>query len=259
MPAHTPTCASAATLIRLAGALCGLLLCQCATLGPSAGSELISVGPFTAVHIYRPRDTAQRLTLVLSGDRGWSHHIARIARDLASDGTLVAGVDVRALLARLREDPAPCVSPGADLAALARDLEQRFNLAAKPVIIGHSAGATLAYVALAQAPPDTFAGAITLSFCADLDLVKPLCGADAVPSVPRSGGVHLLPPPRLTTRWIALHGLDDGECPPSDSQSFAAAIPRVEFVALPGVTHSYTHRERWWARFIEAYRALAVE
>jgi acetyl esterase/lipase len=45
------------------------------------------------------------------------------------------------------------------------------------VLIGHSAGATLAYVALAQARPRTFAGALTLSFCTELDLTRPLCAA----------------------------------------------------------------------------------
>jgi type IV secretory pathway VirJ component len=257
--AHTPECAPASTPCRLALALCALLLCQCASVGRGPTVEITSVGPFSSVHLYRPQGGARRLALVLSGDRGWSYHIAGVARGLATDGTLVAGVDVRAELAQLRSEPAACVSPGADLAALARELERRFGLTGGPVIVGHSAGATLAYVALVQAAPGTFAGAITLSFCADLDLVKPLCAAAPVPSVPRSGGVHLVPPARLPAPWIALHGLDDGECPPSDSQDFAAAIPNVQFVPLPGVTHSYTHRERWWDRFIEAYRTLAVQ
>jgi type IV secretory pathway VirJ component len=239
-------------------ALTGLILVQCASVDDARRSEVTSFGRFHELHLYLPPGPPQRLALLLSGDRGWSYHIASIARQLATDGTLVAGVDVRDLLASFSSDPAACVSPADDLAGLARALEQRYAVPpAAPVLIGHSAGATLAFIALAQAPPGTFAGAVTLSFCADFDLVKPLCHALAVPSTPRSGGVRLQPPAALPAPWIALHGLDDHECPPADSSSFAAALAGARFVPLAGVSHSYLRRDRWWPQFAAAYRELA--
>jgi pimeloyl-ACP methyl ester carboxylesterase len=58
-------------------------------------------------------------------------------------GALVAGVDVRDLFGVYSRDPHRCVSPGADLASLARHLQQHYALAGAPVLlIGHSAGAT---------------------------------------------------------------------------------------------------------------------
>jgi type IV secretory pathway VirJ component len=109
-------------------ALCvalALPLAQCALLDAARHAAVISYGRFEDLHVYLPEDAPRRLALVLSGDLGWSYRIGALARALASDGTLVVGVDVRALLSSLRQDPAPCVSPGADLAALAAQLAQR--------------------------------------------------------------------------------------------------------------------------------------
>lgn len=221
-------------------------------------TEQLSHGRFEHLRIYRPPGSTQRLALLLSGDGGWSSTLAALAERLASTGTLVAGVDTRALLASLARDPASCVSPGADLGELAAWLREHYRLGSPaPVILGHSAGATLAFIALAEAPGGTFSGALTLSFCADFDLTKPLCPAPAVQYRPRRGGVRLLPAARPPARWIALHALDDSECPAADGRSFAAAIPGARFVALPGLTHSYHHMSRWWGPLESAYRELA--
>lgn len=261
MPARRPGVEPArlcGSLHSLLAAVAALLLPQCALIEHAGHPQLISAGPFSSIHVYQPPGAAQRLALVLSGDGGWSYNIGSIARQLATDGTLVAGIDTQKWLAQLRSATTSCVAPGEELAALARELQVRYSLSRQPpVLVGHSAGATLAYVALAQAPPGSFAGALTLSFCADLDVEKPLCEARAVPSLPRSGGVRLQPPARLPAPWVALHGLADTVCPASDSQSFAAALPGARFVPLPGVTHGYQYRSSWWGPFAAAYGQLA--
>lgn len=261
MPARRPGAEPARVRLcvrTLLAALAALLLTQCALVERAGHPQLISAGPFSSVHIYQPSGPAQHLALVLSGDGGWSYNIASIARQLATRGTLVAGIDTREWLAHLADATDGCISPGAELVRLAHELQRRYSLSPQPpVLIGHSAGATLAFVALAQAPAGSFAGALTLSFCADLDLEKPLCEARAVPSRPRSGGVTLLPPAHIAAPWVALHGLADTVCPASDSQSFAGALPGARFVPLPGVTHSYQYRSSWWAPFAAAYAQLA--
>ena len=248
----------ASALARVTTAVCVLLLCQCASAPYTGHPELQSHGRFD-LYVYRPLGPAQRLALLLSGDGGWSSVLGAIARRLTASGTLVAGIDVRHLLASYRVDSAGCVDPGADLAELSRYLQEHYGLGrAAPVVIGHSAGATLAFVALAQSPAGTFTGALTLSFCADLELVKPLCPAPAVHSVATSSGVRLLPPPALPAPWIALHGLEDEVCPAPEARTFAGAISGVRFVALPGVTHAYHHMGRWWSQFAAGYRQLAA-
>jgi type IV secretory pathway VirJ component len=245
-----------------AAGVCTLLLCQCASLEYAGQPELLSFGRFD-LYVYRPQGTARHLALFLSGDGGWGSELATIAQRLAVSGTLVVGINVRRVLASYRLDSAECVSPGADLAELAHYLQQHYQLQHEaPVLIGHSAGATLAFVALAQSPPGSFAGALTLSFCEELDLVKPLCPAPAVQpairSVVRSGGVRLLPPPSLPAPWIALHGLDDEVCPAPEARAFVGAVGGARFVGLPGITHSYHHMSRWWPQFEAAYRALVA-
>jgi type IV secretory pathway VirJ component len=254
--ALAPTVALARTAA--AAAACALLLCQCTSLQYGAEPQLLSHQRFD-LYVYRPQQgPVQHLALFLSGDGGWGSELGTIAQRLAVSGTLVVGINVRRVLASYRLDGAECVSPSADLAELTRYLQQHYQLQPEaPIVIGHSAGATLAFVALAQAPGGTFAGALTLSFCEDLDLVKPLCPA-VLQSVPRSGGVRLLPPARLPAPWIALHGLDDEVCPAPEARAFVAAIQGARFVGLPGITHSYRHMSRWWPQFEAAYHVLAA-
>jgi len=242
----------------VAAAACTVLLCQCASLQYAAPPQRLSHGPFD-LYVYRPQGPAPHLALLLSGDGGWSSELGAIAQRLTATGTLVAGIDVRRVLTSYRLDPAECVSPGPDLAELTHYLQERYQLEhAPPVVIGHSAGATLAFVALAQSPTGTFAGALTLSFCDDLDLVKPLCPAPAVRYVARSDGVRLLPPPALPGRWIALHGLEDEVCPAAEARTFAGAIRGAQFVGVPGIAHGYHHMSRWWPQFAAAYAELVA-
>src|SRR5262249_6621685 len=157
----------------------------------------------------------------------------------------VAGIDVRDLFSSLERNSRNCVSPGTDLADLTHYLQQRYALPLRPpVLIGYSAGATLAYVALAGAPSGTFAGALTLSFCADLDLSKPLCATPGLRSEAGGAGMRLLPAPALPAPWIALHGLDDTECPAAEAREFTSALSGAHFIGLPGITHRYHHMNR---------------
>ncbi|HKD55642.1 MAG TPA: AcvB/VirJ family lysyl-phosphatidylglycerol hydrolase [Steroidobacteraceae bacterium] len=235
-----------------------LSLCQCTSVYTTPPSEVLSYRRFDRIYVYRPQARAQHLALLLSGDGGWSGTLGSIAERLAAGGTVVAGIDVRHLLASLSQDPATCVAPGAELESLARYLQQHYQLGpAAPVLIGHSAGATLAFVALAESRPGVFAGAITLSFCADLDLMKPLCPNPGLePPLPRSDGVRLRLPVALPAPWIALHGLVDDVCPAADSRAYATAITTGRFVPLPDIDHGYRQMNRWWPQFEAAYREL---
>ena len=126
-----------------------------------------------------------------------------------------------------------------------------------PILVGHSAGASLAYVALAQAPAGTFSGALTLSFCTELDLARPLCPAPPLKGTVVPNGIDLLPGGALAAPWIAVHGRDDRVCPASAAAAFARGIPGAVFVPIPGVDHNYRDRARWWPAFIGGYRRLA--
>jgi hypothetical protein len=128
----------------------------------------------------------RHLVLLLSGDGGWGPALDAIAQRLALAGTAVVEIDVREWLEALEHAASTCVSPGASLAQLGRSLRARYGLRERPVLVGHSAAATLAYVALAQGRVQDFRGAVTLSFCVDLDLAKRLCAAPALRATPRA-------------------------------------------------------------------------
>jgi type IV secretory pathway VirJ component len=251
--------AARVTVRALCACLCAVLLCHCGASGGGVHHDVISHGQFTAVRIYRPAAAAARVVFLLSGDGGWSSGLDEIAARLRREDALVAGIDVRDWLATLEHSATSCAAPGAYLAELARYLQTRYEVKGQPaLLIGHSAGATLAYVALVQGRTGDFAGALTLSFCADLDLTRPLCPAPSLREAPRSGGVRLLPGGPLPAPWIGLHGLDDRECPAAEARRFATAIPNAQFLPLPGEGHSYADLDPWWGSFIAAYRQLTV-
>ena len=221
--------------------------------------EVIQDHEFGPLRLFQPPGPAHHLVLLLSGDGGWGPGVDAIAQRLASRGTVVAGIDVRRWLAVLEHAASTCVSPGASLAQLGRSLRARYGLRERPALVGHSAGATLAYVALAQGRVPDFRGAVTLSFCEDLDLAKPLCAAAALRSTPRSNGVRLVPGGPLSAPWIGLHGLDDRECPAAEGRAFLEAVPGARFVPLPGEGHSYADIDRWWTPFNAAYGSLTAQ
>jgi hypothetical protein len=123
--------------------------------------------------------------------------------------------------------------------------------------VGHSAGASLVYVALAQAAPGTFTGALTLSFCTELELPRPLCPAAALRGAPIPSGTQLQPGGALPAPWIALHGAEDQVCPAEAGARFASGVPGARFIELAGVDHNYRDRARWWPAFVAGFRQLS--
>src|SRR5215469_9914066 len=243
-------------------ALMLLLILPLLLMGDSAGAETISHGRFKRVEIYLPSGSVQHFAFLMSGDGGWSRHLASISRRLASQGTLVAGIDTAQLYTNLEEDTGDCVFPDGDLENLSRYIQAYYKLPTyfTPILIGHSAGASMAYAMLAQAPQGTFAGALSLSFCVDLDLGRPLCRAGNLRYTlrPHGAGATLLPAPRLSAPWIALHGDQDLECSLSEAKAFVAQVHGARFVELPGVGHSYGDPRGWLQQFDDAYASIAA-
>ena len=251
-----------AAIFRAAVLLClslGVVSCS----GGFSDSETLSHGRFQSVHVYKPKSEVQHFALFLSGDGGWSDGLGAIAKSLATQGALVAGIDTAALFEELEKDGGNCVFPVGDLENLSHFVQAYYKVPTyfTPILIGHSAGASLAYAAIAQAPPGTFAGALSLSFCADLDLHKPLCKAADLQYTARvdGGGVRLQPPSKgLRAPWIALHGTADAVCSINEARTFVSQTPGTRFIELPGVTHNYGDMNRWMPQFDAAYASIVA-
>ncbi len=239
---------------------CAAPMFQCSAGAGDAAPERFAHAPFDTVRVYRPHGEARHLAVLISGDGGWGAGIGSIAQDLAGQDTIVAGIDGAQFLRSLARSPGACASPGKELAQLGHDLTIGYRLppGALPILIGHSAGASLAYVALAQQPQGTFAGLLTLSFCTELDLSRPLCPAASLRGSTIASGVALQPGGALPAPWVAVHGSLDRVCPAAAGAAFARGVPGAHFVAVDAVDHNYRDRELWWPAFIAAYRQLAA-
>jgi len=231
---------------------------------PSSTVEEIKKLPgFGEVAIYRPRDLAQARGVVLfvSGDGGWKLGVVDMARRL-DDRAIVAGLSMPAWQKRTEQHPGACWYAAGELEVAAQALEKAYGLPhyVAPVLVGYSSGATVVYGALAQAPPTTFRGAVSLGFCPDLEVKRPFCGTkdwrpgwddkkkeswlQEDPGMPASENGD--------TRWIVLQGLIDEVCAPSETVAFVGRVPHSKVITLDKVGHGYSVPSRWGAAFDRA-------
>jgi type IV secretory pathway VirJ component len=103
------------------------------------------------------------------------------------------------------------------------------------------------YAVVAQAPPNTFCGAISLGFCPDLSLPKPLCVGYGLKwkTNPREKGYVFLPATNLQVPWIVLQGITDQVCEPAITEAFVKQIKEGEIIMLPTVGHGFSDPPRW--------------
>jgi len=238
-----------------------LLACLLLT-SPVLAEEQLSHGRFRDVTLYRPVGEPRQFVLFLSGDNGWEGAVEVMARKLAEQGAMVAGIDVTQLFESLQKDGGNCVFPDGDLENLSHYVQGYSRLLTyhTPLLIGYSSGASLAYAMEAQAPAGTFLGAMSLGFCVDMDLQKPLCRGEGVHFTRRADGqgLDLLPSKNLSGNWIAIHGARDKVCPAKPAHAFAAQVPRAQFVELPKVDHDYAQPKLWQPQFLGAYQRLTA-
>lgn len=230
-------------------------------VAPAATIEESKTLPgFGKVTVYRPRDlaAARGVVLFISGDGGWKLGVVDMARRL--DGhAIVAGLSMPDWQKRAEQHAGTCWYPAGELEVAAQALEKAYKLPryVAPILAGYSSGATVVYGALAQAPPTTFRGAVSLGFCPDLEVKRPFCGTKSwkpgwnekkkqswlseYPSMtaPEGGG----------TRWIALQGMIDQVCAPPATVSFVGKVPHSKVISLEKVGHGFSVPSRWGASF----------
>jgi type IV secretory pathway VirJ component len=172
----------------------------------------------------------------------------------------VLGVDITHYLRELRRARAGCVYSAADFEALSQFAQKSLDYPeySAPVLVGFSSGATLAYVALAQSPPGTFRGAISLGFCPYLDVSLKFCRGTGLESgsLPEGKGTGFGPAQSLPAPWVLLHGGMDEDCLPKPTEEFARKVPRSEFIFLPKVGHGFGVARNWVPQFKPALMKL---
>lgn len=250
------------TLVRIV--LCGTV--ATCTLATAAAPQVFTYGRFGEVSVYTGSTEPRDVVLFLSGDGGWNMGVISMADRLAAKGAIVAGIDIRHYLAQLEKSADECVSLAVDFENLSRYLQSTLGLAhyLQPTLVGYSSGATLAYATLAESPEGLFKGALSVGFCPDLDLKKPVCKGSGIESTARRNakgllqGVNFLPAKQLSGQWIALQGAIDQVCPAQATQKFIASIPGADMVLLPKVGHGYSVEKNWVPQFEAAYERITA-
>jgi len=244
-----------------ARAAVAVVLWLCAALASAAPPEKLVFGRFGDIAIYRPSPAPAHVAIFLSGDGGWNKGVLDMADALVERDTLVLGVDTAHYLKALARSSDSCNYPAGELEALSQYVQKKLELPTYgvPVLVGYSSGATLAYAALAQAPTNTFRGAISLGFCPDLPLRHTFCKGHGLVSKLSPDGKTVLvdPAPGLAVPWVILQGESDKVCAVGDARDFAARAAGAKIITLPSVGHGFAVAERWRPPLLESFTALA--
>jgi len=203
--------------------------------GAAEAPGSIQFGRFGTIPVVHPQGEPAQVVLLLSGDKGVGDLEARMASVLAGQGALVFEIDSARYLQA--NGQIHCVFPAADFEALSQFGQQKLGLATfkPPILVGTGAGAGLAYAALAQAPPGTFAGAVSAGFCEVLNSQRPLCQGGGLmrDHAWKKTGQHLLPNPNIEDPWLILRSPSDSQCAAGPFGNFNKNIPQSKVIPLP--------------------------
>jgi len=251
-------------LCALAALACGAPASAATTSAASpvdAGDRTLTFGRFGQVTLYAGNEHPAHVVLFVSGDGGWNLGVVEMARQLATQDALVVGIDITHYLKSLATSSETCSYPAADFEALSKFVQQSLDYPSYtiPILVGYSSGATLVYATLAQSPVNTFAGALSLGFCPDLPLNRPLCKGSGLhfTSEPKGRGYLFLPSMTLPAPWVALQGKVDRVCSPADVERFGREAHPAEVIALPKVGHGFSVARNWMPEFSRAFDRLA--
>jgi type IV secretory pathway VirJ component len=206
--------------------------------------------PFGRVSVYRPAGEPRATALFLSGDGGWNGGMAGLSRELADDGILVAGVSTPDLMRALEQSPDKCINANYALIGLSSDLQHRERVRAymQPVLIGYSAGATLAYASIAQWPAASYRAVFSLGFSNDTPGRKPWCHGPGFAAKrvtnPWPGWVFA-PNRHIKVPWTVLQGGQDKVVDFDAAKRFVARVPGANFVGFPALTHDFSDHREW--------------
>jgi type IV secretory pathway VirJ component len=229
--------------------------------GDSLRVDTYRFGPFGPVVVYRYEEHPRRVALFVSGDGGWNLGVIEMARELATMDALVVGIDIRRYLKSLESSSQPCSYPAGDLEQLSQWIQHRLGYPkyTQPLLVGYSSGATLVYAALAQAPPTTFGGALSLGFCSLIRTTKRFCrgGGPASTAEPRARSIRVLPADSVSALWTVLQGESDSSCTAAEATSFVRRVRGSRIQLLPEVGHGFGVERRWKQPFRDAFENLA--
>jgi type IV secretory pathway VirJ component len=244
----------------LLAALLGIALMTGSGCRVWAEEQQMSFGRFGTVHLYYESPRPSKVVLFVSGDGGWNLGVVDMARSLASLDALVVGIDIVHYLRELAQSSEPCGYPAGDFEQLSQFTQKALDFPdyVTPVLVGYSSGATLVYAALVQAPATTFRGGLSLGFCPDLTLGKPLCRGSGLEWTmgPKPGIYVFQPAATLEVPWVVLQGTADQVCDPGSTESYVRRVRKGDIILLPKVGHGFSVQRNWMPQFREGFSSI---
>lgn len=226
--------------------------------GQSWTERYIDVPFLGQVNAYVPKTPTTDVVLFLSGDDGWQLGVVDMARRIMPKHVIVIGLNFVAL--RKSQGEGACWDTSAQLTEIAKAAETELKVSGyhPPTLIGYSSGATMVYAALAQGAPGTFTAGMSLGFCPDLPSAHPACAVgDWKPTYDETKHIAWLPTTGDINRdWFVLHGIQDSECTPADTEKFVSTMAHARYVPIEGTGHGFGRPERWGPPFDEAIDKL---
>ena len=173
---------------------------------------------------------------------------------------MVVGIDITHYILQLDTSGDKCTYAAAQFEGMSQYLQRKrgFTQYIPPVLVGYSSGATMVYSTLAQSPPNTFSGGISLGFCPDLKTVHPFCkgnGSLASTADPKLGFIYQTVD-QLASPWVVLQGDQDQVCSTPDTKVFASKVGNSELIELPTVGHGFSVQKNWMPQFKSAFQKI---
>jgi type IV secretory pathway VirJ component len=222
--------------------------------------DSISQGHFGVVHIYRNASPPEGVLIYISGDGGWNRGAENMARPFVDMNVVVIGVNYVHFMRSLNNSNEKCLYPAGDFENLSMFLQKKLKLTKyfKPIIVGFSSGATLAYALLAQAPVNTFKGAIGIGFCPDVKSAKPFCSGNGLKwHVLKPGKSYYLDRyEKLSAPFIVFQGERDLICDSENVNAFVKEMKNAEIYNLPTVGHGFAVQSKWIPQMKEAVKKI---
>ncbi len=200
-----------------------------------------------------------KISVLLSGSKGFDKAYQQFAQTLVDNGEFVIGVNTNEYIKGLNDVEGKCSFLPAHIESLVNYIKQKYGIKSSlsPALVGYDTGASLAYVILAQSSDQQFRSVVSIGFCPQLMLHKPLC-ADlntqlALRNTPINNETSflttLLPTSKLTSQWIVLQASDDEVCNTDVVNEFVAKTQSAKIINIPDVGHAFRIPMLWRVQF----------
>jgi len=222
--------------------------------------DSLSYSHFGVVHIIKNQNPPEGVLIYISGDGALNRAALNMARPFADMNVIVVAVNYVHFMRSLNNSDEKCLYPAGDFENLSMFVQKKLKLTKyfKPILVGFSSGATLAYALLAQAPANTFKGAIAIGFCPDVKSAKPFCPGNGLKShvLKHGKSFYLDRFEKLTAPFIVFQGDRDLICDATQVNAFVKGMKNAEIYDLPTVGHGFAVQSKWMPQMKEAVKKI---